>query len=106
MTGSGDIDVVQRLIKEGLFPVCKVLREVGLHVAAATAIRWCRQGVGGHRLESVKIGGKWQTTVPAVQRFLAATAIPRTNRRNNRSRTSEAAERYLEDLGLGRKKTD
>jgi hypothetical protein len=46
---------------------------------AATVHRWILRGVGGVHLEAVKLGGRWATSVEAVDRFIdrlthAATA--------------------------------
>ncbi len=45
-------------------------------VHAATAWRWCLAGVGGVKLESVKIGGCRYTSAGALARFLQALNEP------------------------------
>lgn len=35
----------------------------------STVIRWIHRGVRGRRLEAVRIGGNWFTTVEALARF-------------------------------------
>lgn len=43
-----------------------------IHISTLT--RWCRQGIGGVRLESVKVGGRRYVRREDVRRFLAAYA--------------------------------
>ena len=106
VTELGDVlpdDLVERLVGEGLKPASEALRDAGVRVSAWTAMRWCRTGVRGHRLESLKVGGKWMSTEQAVRRFLARTQGSQGGRNKSRGVvTSQAVERFLENLGLGR----
>jgi hypothetical protein len=38
----------------------------------STVLRWIQHGVGGVRLEAVRLGGKWVTSLQAMQRFAEA----------------------------------
>jgi hypothetical protein len=38
-----------------------------------TIMRWVQKGLGGERLEAVKVGGKWYTTREALNDFIART---------------------------------
>lgn len=40
------------------------------HVHPSTCWRWCLRGCRGERLESIVIGGKKFTTLPAFERWL------------------------------------
>jgi hypothetical protein len=44
----------------------------GLHIG--TLHRWRIQGLRGTRLESIKIGGQWYTSLEALQRFFDAVS--------------------------------
>ena len=35
----------------------------------STVYRWISRGVRGHRLEAIRLGGAWYTSVSALQRF-------------------------------------
>jgi hypothetical protein len=78
----------------------------------ATVLRWILSGIRGPgggrvRLEAVRLGGRWVTTVEALERFTAtlsavpcaeAAAAPRTP--GQRRRASERAAAELEKLGI------
>lgn len=100
-------DRVAVLIEEGLLPVATALRRARIETSIWTSIRWCRRGLrDGTRLESIKIGGRWMTSIPAVHRFLAAQARKSTvaeDPRQPASKAKDAASGYLESVGLGRK---
>ena len=52
----------------------------GKKLSRAVVYRWALQGVGGVKLETVKIGGGRFTSVQAIQRFIRArtsSPIPR-----------------------------
>jgi hypothetical protein len=81
-------------------------------VAPSTVGRWahvgvCRQDGARVRLEVVKLGGRWLTSGPAIERFIAHQTpsldpphdpTPRTPQ--EREDAAERARRDLEDLGL------
>jgi hypothetical protein len=35
----------------------------------STMLRWIQHGVGGVRLEAIRLGGRWVTSLQAMQRF-------------------------------------
>lgn len=95
-------EMVDRLTREGLQPVTSALAKVGIHVSCWTAVRWARCGVRGHRLESLKVGGRWHTSVAAVRRFLASRDNHTQSPDQARPISRLATESFLRDLGLGR----
>jgi hypothetical protein len=84
----------------------------GGHAHATTLWRWATAGVKSPRgvrvrLERVRIGGTWYTSVEALQRFLAAltvtpdAAVPPTPRTPcQRRRAAELAGAALDKLGF------
>jgi hypothetical protein len=80
---------------------------LGRPVSPATIWRWCRRGVsvpgiGVVRLESVRLPGRWVTSLEAISRFVARQTpmendpppAPRSPGRRQR-----ASERAAEELG-------
>src|SRR5262245_56351012 len=81
-------------------------------VAPSTVFRWIASGVrlpdGSRvRLEAVRLGGRWLTSSPAIERFIARqtpnlnadpSPTPRTARQ--RQRVAEAAGKELEQMGI------
>lgn len=67
-------DVLHTLRADGpLIRAADAVREAGLpRVDASTVIRWILRGCRGVRLQAIRLGGCWHTTVPAVERFVAA----------------------------------
>jgi Protein of unknown function (DUF1580) len=62
------------LIGEGLVDAGELARGLDCHVASV--LRWLTRGVRGRdgtrvRLEGVRVGGRWKSTWPAAERFLA-----------------------------------
>ena len=96
--------MIDRLIGEGLEPVSRALASCGVHVSCWTSLRWIKRGVGGLRLEGVKVAGRWLTSTDAVKRFVGADQVecPTKEEAKKTERTALATERYLDDLGLGR----
>jgi hypothetical protein len=85
----------------------------GKRLSLSAALRWVLQGVrlpDGQRLhlEAVRVGGKWVTSVEALERFAMAQtpkldcpnhpAPPRTP--GQRRRAAERAAKELEQLGI------
>jgi hypothetical protein len=82
----------------------------GRPVHAATLCRWIITGIRGPdggrvRLEAVRVGGAWMTSLEALERFLAALSAragdataPRTP--GQRRRASEAAAKELKAAGI------
>ncbi len=63
------------ITEESLIPLSEVAAYVpssrpGKRLNVATVWRWATAGVGGHRLETVKVGGSTYTSVEAVKRFV------------------------------------
>lgn len=85
---------------------------LGRPVSPATIWRWCRRGVqvpgvGTVYLESLRLSGRWLTSVQAISRFAARQtppmdtpppATPRTPR--GRDRAAERAGAELRKLGI------
>jgi len=84
----------------GLLP-----RRRGRKVHISTIYRWVKQGVGGRRLETVKIGGLLYTSAEALSTFAnrsgdepgGDTSQPSPRRQ----REIDRAEQEADDLGLG-----
>lgn len=67
------------LTRETLIPIRAVpdrlpRRPSGKKLHVSAVYRWLQRGVGGVRLESVKIGGTTYTSVEALARFARASA--------------------------------
>jgi hypothetical protein len=81
-------------------------------LSLGAALRWVLEGVrlpdGDRvRLEAVRVGGKWVTSVEALERFAAAQTpslgdrlSPRPRTTKQRRRAAERAERELTKLGI------
>jgi hypothetical protein len=74
-------------------------------VAGATMARYIQKGIGGIKLETIKIGGRRYTSKEAIARFIAAqnadegTAAPAITPAQRR-RQSEAARQALQEAGI------
>lgn len=91
------------LVEEGLLKATDAVRSLGLRVSVWSILRWIRHGVRRRRLEAVKVGGRWFTSVAAVRRFLFREGAGRSPaKRVRQSAPSPATERYLDSMGLGR----
>jgi hypothetical protein len=78
----------------------------------STIFRWSRDGVrlpDGSRLylEAVRLGGRWLTSGPALERFIArqtpppeAASAPTPRTAQERDRAAQRAGRDLDQLGL------
>jgi Protein of unknown function (DUF1580) len=71
---------------EQLLPVNKVpaylqSRGLGKRVSVGTVYRWMIAGVGGVRLETVRIGGQMVTSAEAIQRWVEARERARNKNR-------------------------
>ena len=87
--------------KEKLFAFSKTAAEFrggGVHVS--TLHRYRLRGVGGVRLEAVKLGGRWYTSLEAIDRFVTATNASSDTERGpqlqNRSSNFDDANRQLD----------
>jgi len=88
------------LLDEPRISLSALARREVVHVA--TVSRWCLRGIRGHRLESLNIGGKRFTTLPAYDRWIAAindgAVVPRNNQ--ERQECLQQAKRALREAGL------
>jgi DNA-binding transcriptional regulator YiaG len=82
-----------------------------LMVSKASLYRWITQGTKGVRLEAVRAGGRWRTSVEALQRFSDAltpnqdsspSSRPHIPTSRQRQRHLERVERELDELLGGR----
>jgi hypothetical protein len=84
----------------------------GAPVSLACVLRWVLDGSRAPdgrvvKLEAVRLGGRWLTSLEALQRF-AEALTPRLNdspvspprTRRQRQRAAERAERELEEMGI------
>jgi hypothetical protein len=81
-------------------------------VNPSTVFRWITGGVrlpGGARvrLDAVRLGGRWLTSVQAIERFIAAqtptfddAAAARPPKKRPRARAAERAAKELERIGI------
>jgi len=94
---------------EKLFSVPKAVElATGRRPHPATCFRWRQRGISGVRLETLKVGGRRETSVEAVHRFVAATTAAaddpqhapssRTNRQ--RQAAIDRAEQELDAAGI------
>lgn len=51
----------------------------GKRVSRSTVHRWLTAGIQGIRLEGVRVGGTWYTSIEALRRFLTATTQAATS---------------------------
>jgi hypothetical protein len=101
---------------EKLLPLAEAAKQVppnrnGRPVHVSTLVRWIHHGVGGVRLEARRLGGRWVTTLEALDRFSqaqtdghpsATQAGPpaRQGGGEGRRRRLERAERELKARGV------
>jgi hypothetical protein len=81
-------------------------------IAPSTVFRWMLNGVrlpdGSRvRLEAVRLGGRWLTSAPAIERFIArqtpsleTDSGPRSRSARTNTLAAEQAARELEQLGV------
>ncbi len=62
------------LLTEDMIRLSQVPAELPERVNITTVWRWAMRGVGGVKLETVKIGGKKHTSRQALSRFIQATS--------------------------------
>lgn len=61
------------LLTEDLLSLAQATRQLPTRPNVSTVWRWAKRGVGGTKLETIKIGGKQLTSLQAINRFLVAT---------------------------------
>jgi len=52
----------------------------GRHMSVKTVYRWAAHGIKGVRLEAVKVGARWMTSVEACWRFFRELTTAETGR--------------------------
>ena len=62
------------LLDEDIIRLSHVPNELPGEITASTVWRWATRGVGGIRLETVKVGGRKLTSRQAIGRFIDATS--------------------------------
>ena len=94
---------IATLTAEGLGPLTVKAAEVGLDVSIWTLLRWVKDGAHGHRLEALRVGSRWQSTAPALIRFLEATNRPAGRKRKKKARKGSSgwSKQVLASHGLG-----
>ena len=92
--------------REELLTVGKAAQSCPGRPHVATVWRWILNGLGGVRLESVKVGGRRFTSSQALKRFIAAPSsmdeVPslKIAPSKQRERAIRRAEKELKDAGL------
>ncbi len=84
---------------------CQMLprRRGGKRPHFATLYRWIQRGVRGVRLESIKVGGEFCTSVEALQRFCERCTdptAPKSRTSKTRQRAIDKADRELAAEGI------
>ena len=81
---------------------CKLFPgRTGRGISRATAMRWMLAGVGGVRLESLKVGGARYISRESLDRFIAAlNHRPEVVKPVDRDREAERTERLLAAEGF------
>jgi hypothetical protein len=75
-------------------------------VNVTTCWRWANRGVKGVRLETISVGGRRFTTIPAFARFVERTTraanrdLPLPSTRRQREREIAQAEKILVEAGI------
>jgi len=97
---------------ETLLPLSKAAKRVpparnGKRCHESTILRWILKGTDGVKLEGIRLGGRWLTSVEALQRFAerltpSQEQPPATSPRSPsaRERAARRAEKELERLGI------
>jgi len=73
------------------------------NVSSTTAWRWVYKGIGGRKLEVVRLGNKTYTSLEALQRFAlqqGGADAPEARTPSQRQKAIERAERELSDDGI------
>lgn len=63
-------DAIRRLRREELLSARKLAALAKVH--PLTLVRWITDGKRGHRLDGLRRAGRWHSSLPALERFLAA----------------------------------
>lgn len=104
-----------KLNEEGVISLTEAARLVpsgreGRPVNVSTLYRWALKGVGGVRLDAVRIGSRWYTSKEALQRFterLTTQSLPEEEEQKPSPRTptrrkaeQENVQRQLKEYGV------
>lgn len=71
-------DAVRRVLSEDVLTLAEARAEIArvtgrrIRPDKATVFRWIKRGVGGAKLDAVRIGMQWLTSKQAITRFVAA----------------------------------
>jgi len=84
---------METLFDENLITLRQAASRCKVHVASCA--RWALKGVGGIKLESIKLGGRRYTSVEALQRFAEATTAAADKKRPSKPRTSKLREQQI-----------
>ena len=74
-----------------------------LHVS--TLNRWRDAGIAGVRLEAIRFGGRWMTSIESIDRFITAISVARQSNTNSKAafktpKVSSVVQRELTVEGL------
>lgn len=76
MSATIEQSAVSRILTENPITVSRARNELahlyGERLNKSTIGRWCLQGVGGVKLEHVRLGNQIFTSLPAITRFIEA----------------------------------
>lgn len=67
------MDTTKHLIAEGLIGFAEAARRIGK--SPRSVGRWVFKGIGERKLEARKMGGRWMTSMAAIERFSAPKRI-------------------------------
>ena len=74
-------EIVSRLLTEDLLTMTEARGEIAMLTRRrpdkATLHRWLHRGVGGQKLEAVRLGRQWFTSRQAITRFITARTAAR-----------------------------
>ena len=74
-------EIVSRLLTEDLLTMTEARGEIAMLTRRrpdkATLHRWLHRGVGGQKLEAVRLGRQWFTSRQAITRFIEARTAAR-----------------------------
>jgi len=67
---------VSQILREGAIPISEAQEEFfkafNRKIDRVTLYRWCKQGVGGVKLEHIRLGHVIYTSLPSLTRFVVA----------------------------------
>ena len=92
--------------REQIISLKEAAKLLGKRVSYSTWWRWGQRGIRGHRLRLTRVGGRTAVSVEALEEFLAAINVqpgelPKVPQTRQREAAIRAAERDLDDAGVG-----